>query len=77
MARTDTKGKFPLTILYGCRSRKRLAVAAEAQKRSAADLVTNILDKTCALKAIPAKARFPTRKQSASQGVAGTVAALL
>ncbi|MGO9112094.1 MAG: hypothetical protein ACLP9L_22950 [Thermoguttaceae bacterium] len=45
MPEQDTKGKFPLTIYMDADLAKRVAVAAEAQKRSAADLVVNILDR--------------------------------
>jgi len=45
MPAQDTKGKFPLTIYMDAELAKRLAVAAEAQKRPAEDLVTNILDR--------------------------------
>jgi len=45
MPEQDTKGKFPLTIYMDADLAKRLAVAAEGQKRSAADLVVNILDR--------------------------------
>ena len=46
MPEQDTKGKFPLTIYMDAELAKRLAVAAEAQMRSAAELVTNILDRS-------------------------------
>jgi hypothetical protein len=46
MPEQDTKGKFPLTIYMDADLAKRLAVAAEAQKRAAADLVVNILDRS-------------------------------
>jgi hypothetical protein len=45
MPEKDNKGKFPLTIYMDAELAKRLAVATEAQKRPAEDLVTNILDR--------------------------------
>ena len=45
MPEQDTKGKFPLTIHLDADLAKRLAVAAEAQKRQAEALVINILDR--------------------------------
>ena len=46
MPEQSTKDKFPLTIYMDADLAKRLAAAAEAQQRSAADLVVNILDRT-------------------------------
>jgi len=60
MPEQDTKGKFPLTLYMDADLAKRLAVAAEAQKRSAADLVTNILDRNLPrLQSGSSKAKIP------------------
>jgi hypothetical protein len=45
MPEQNTKGKFPLTIYLDTELAKRLAVAAESQKRPAEDLVVNLLDR--------------------------------
>ena len=45
MPEQNIKDKFPLTIYMDAEIAKRLAVAAEAQKREAAELVVNILDR--------------------------------
>ena len=42
----NTKGKFPLTIHMDADIAKRLAVAAEAQKRPAEDLIVDMLDRS-------------------------------
>jgi hypothetical protein len=46
MPEQSTKGKFPLTIYMGTDLAKRLAVAAETQKRPPEDLVIDTLDRT-------------------------------
>jgi hypothetical protein len=46
MPEQNTKDKFPLTIYMDADLAKRLAVAAEAQKRPAADLVVEMLDRS-------------------------------
>ena len=46
MPEPNIKGKFPLTIYMDVDIAKRLAVAAEAQKRPAEDLVIDILDRS-------------------------------
>ena len=42
----NAKGKFPLTIYMDADLAKRLAVAAEAQKQPAENLVLNMLDRS-------------------------------
>jgi len=46
MQEQSNKGKFPLTIYMDADIAKRLAVAAEAQKRPAEDIVIDTLDRT-------------------------------
>ena len=46
MPEPNTKGKFPLTIYMDADLAKRLAVAAEGQKRPPEDLVIDTLDRT-------------------------------
>jgi len=46
MPEQSNKGKFPLTIYMDAEIAKRLAVAAEAQKRPAGDIVVDTLDRT-------------------------------
>jgi predicted HicB family RNase H-like nuclease len=45
MTEPGNKNKFPLTLHMNADLAKRLAVAAEAQKRSAEDLVINLLER--------------------------------
>ena len=46
MPEPNTKGKFPLTIYMDTDLAKRLAVAAEAQKQPAENLVITMLDRS-------------------------------
>ncbi len=46
MPEPNTKGKFPLTIYMDAELAKRLAVAAESQKRPPEDLVIDMLDRS-------------------------------
>ena len=46
MPEPNTKNKYPLTIYMDAELAKRLAVAAEAQKRPAEDLVVTLLDRS-------------------------------
>jgi hypothetical protein len=60
MAGPDTKDKFPLTLHMSADLAKRLAVAAEAQNRSAADLVIELLERNLArLQSNPTKGKIP------------------
>jgi hypothetical protein len=60
MPEPSNKGKFPLTIYMDAEIAKRLAIAAEAQKRPAADIVIDMLDRSLPrLQAGPGKGKIP------------------
>ncbi len=55
-----SKDKFPLTLHMHADLAKRLAVAAEAQKRSAEDLAIDVLDRNLPrLQTDPGKRKIP------------------
>ena len=61
MPEPSTKGKFPLTICMDADLAKRLAVAAEAQKRPAEDLVIDMLDRSLPRLQSSGQGKIPTR----------------